>query len=278
MLNAYYPYFGGCAAVAGTLIGLLFVAISVSPHKDVGRDAPLSFQVQAAVAFVALVDALVVALVGLLPGNNFSFGGTAVILACVGISSTIGMAMLTLRRWPGRRHLWGLVMIPVLGVLFILQLVNGIDMVRRPSGANDVHFQALLLIFFFVIAIARAWQMIGVRGTRMMTLVGELVRDRQAHRTAVPEGPPSVRGADRGNTTQVHPPRPAEREAEGELAMLPEQELTDEWLAAWGGPSVPCCTSPSPSSPRSEGSSSTDTIPGSPLRKRTDMLDGASHA
>ena len=57
--SAYHAYFGGCASVAGTLIGLLFVAISVSPHKDTGRRAPLSFQVQAGAAFTKLIDALV---------------------------------------------------------------------------------------------------------------------------------------------------------------------------------------------------------------------------
>jgi hypothetical protein len=67
--SAYHAYFGGCASVAGTLIGLLFVAISVSPHKDTGRRAPLSFQVQAGAAFTTLIDALVVALTALLPGT-----------------------------------------------------------------------------------------------------------------------------------------------------------------------------------------------------------------
>jgi hypothetical protein len=83
---AYHTFFGGCASVAGTLIGLLFVAISVSPHKHVGSRAPLPFQIQAGVAFTTLINALVIALAALLPGNNL--GTAAAILAGAGISST----------------------------------------------------------------------------------------------------------------------------------------------------------------------------------------------
>jgi hypothetical protein len=182
--TAYHAFFGGCASVAGTLIGLLFVAISVSPHKDGGRRAPLSFQVQAGVAFTTLIDALVVALVALLPGNNLGDG--IVILACAGISSTIGRTVLALRNWPARRHLWGLVIIPVLGFLYILQLLNGIDLLH-PTDPDPIHRQALLVIIFFVIAIYRAWQMIGVRDTHMAAVVGHLVRERRTS-AVVPDG------------------------------------------------------------------------------------------
>jgi hypothetical protein len=71
--SAYH--LGACASVAGTIIGLLFVATSLSPHRDIGRRAPWSFQVQAGVAFTTLIDALVIALAALLPGTNL---GTAV--------------------------------------------------------------------------------------------------------------------------------------------------------------------------------------------------------
>jgi hypothetical protein len=52
------------ASVAGALIGLLFVAVSVSQERLSGPDASPEHQVRAAAAFSALVNALVTALVG----------------------------------------------------------------------------------------------------------------------------------------------------------------------------------------------------------------------
>jgi hypothetical protein len=170
--TAYHSFFGGCASVAGTLIGLLFVAISVSPHKHVGTNAPLAFQVQAGVAIATLINALA----ALLPSHNL--GTAAVILAVAGLSSTIGMTVISLRDRPGRRRLRGLAIIPVLGVLYILQLHSGINLLQHPANPNPVHFQALLIIAFFMIAIARAWQMIGARDTGLMAVVGNLLRER----------------------------------------------------------------------------------------------------
>jgi hypothetical protein len=176
--NAFHSYFGGCAAVAGTLIGLLFVAISVSPHKDIGRRAPLSFQVQAGVAFTTLLDALIIALGALLPRTNLGYA--SVLLACTGISSTIGMTMLCLRERPKGRQLWSLAILPVLGALYVLQLMNGVSMWTHPRDASPIKFQALLLLVFFVVAIVRAWRMIGGRDTRVSAVLGDLWRDHGA--------------------------------------------------------------------------------------------------
>ncbi len=112
-------------------------------------------------AFTTLIDTPVVAIVALLPGN--CLGAAAVLLACAGISSAIGVAVLSLRDWPERRHLADLLVIPVLGVLYIVQLVKGINLSLNPSHVSAVHLQALLVIVSFLIAIVREWQMIGAR-------------------------------------------------------------------------------------------------------------------
>ena len=73
--DSFHDYFGGCATVAGALIGLLFVAISVSPEKLTGDSARAEHQVRAAAAFSALVSTLVIALVALLPGASLPEAG-----------------------------------------------------------------------------------------------------------------------------------------------------------------------------------------------------------
>jgi hypothetical protein len=60
---SFHDFFSGCATVAGALIGLLFVALSVSPEKLTGDDARAEHQVRAGAAFSALVNTLVIALV-----------------------------------------------------------------------------------------------------------------------------------------------------------------------------------------------------------------------
>jgi hypothetical protein len=174
--DAYQAFFGECAEVAGTLIGLLFVAISVSPHKNFGIRAPLAFQIQAAVAFTALTPALVVCLFALLPGQDF--GTVAVITAVGGISPTIGMTVLSLRGRPGRRQLARLAIIPVVGLLYLFQLINGITLREHRGDLGALQTQGILVIVFFLIAIARAWQLIGVHDTSLAVVIGDLVRDR----------------------------------------------------------------------------------------------------
>jgi hypothetical protein len=195
--TAYHSFFSACASVAGTLIGLLFVAISVSPHKDVGAKAPLPFQIQAGVAFTTLINALVIALGALLPGENL--GTAAVILSCAGISATIGMAVVSLRDRPGRHHYWGLAIIPVLGILYSLQLDSGINLLMHPRNPSPVHFEAALAIIFFMVAIARAWHMIGARDTGLVAVVAGLVRER--HETPPTSPKPSATSTADTDTT-----------------------------------------------------------------------------
>jgi hypothetical protein len=164
---SYYPFFGGAATVAGALIGLLFVALSLSPERL--RDAAsVEHQAIAATAFTALVDALFISLIGLQPGSGLQQG--AAIFGALGLSSTVG---LTLRLWRNRHlaHLsnrWPFFLVVIMAV-YAAQLVSGL-LPETPAGAVDR--TATFVYVLFGVGIARAWQLLGLKGGGILDELG----------------------------------------------------------------------------------------------------------
>ncbi len=166
-MASYYPFFGGAATVAGALIGLLFVALSLSPERL--RDAAsVEHQAIAATAFTALVDALFISLIGLQPGSGLQQG--AVIFGALGLSSTVG---LTLRLWRNRHlaHLsnrWPFFLVLIMAV-YAAQLVTGL-LPETPAGAADR--TATFVYVMFGVGIARAWQLLGLKAGGLLDELG----------------------------------------------------------------------------------------------------------
>jgi hypothetical protein len=171
---SFHDFFGGCATIAGALIGLLFVAISVAPGKLTGRSADTDHQVKAGAAFSALVNTLVMALVALLPGASFST--TVLILAAAGLSSTAGLVILLWREHRKRFRPDAVIMLVVLLVLYGLQLANGLELGNSPHNLGLISNQGGLIIGFFVFAIARAWAIVGAQESRLFSAVAGMAR------------------------------------------------------------------------------------------------------
>ena len=171
---SFHDFFGGCATVAGALIGLLFVAISVSPGKLTGQSAEAEHQVKAGAAFSALVNTLVLALVALLPGASFST--TVLILAVAGLSSTAGLVIVLWRQHRKRVELSSVIMLAVLLGLYGLQLANGLELGSSPHNLGLISNQGGLVIGFFVFAIARAWSLVGAQDSRLLSAVAGMTR------------------------------------------------------------------------------------------------------
>jgi hypothetical protein len=101
----FSPFFAATATVAGALIGLLFVAISVAPTRQDESQRVIT-DVQAGVAFSALINALVISLFGLIPG--IGLGTTVAIVGVVSQSSCAALAIVLARKSPpGRRGATG---------------------------------------------------------------------------------------------------------------------------------------------------------------------------
>ena len=181
-----HDFFLASAGVAGALIGLLFVAISVSAERLARQNTEAQLhRVRASAALTAFLNALIVSLFALVPGHKI--GPTSVIVAVLDLGFVVA-ALLSLRS--AQRVRWGtlrdLVFLVALVAVFVVQFITGVQILAQPDDSGNVNTIAVLVIVCFLIGIARAWQLIGGPSIGLTQEVTELVRDHH-HETAEPE-------------------------------------------------------------------------------------------
>jgi len=78
-------------------------------------------------------------------------------------------------------------LLAIQSLVFIYQFVVGVQLSGQPDQRSDVRTLSILSVVFFLVGIARAWELIGARDTGLF----RTVRDAIHQRSASPEGPRS---------------------------------------------------------------------------------------
>lgn len=173
-----HDFFLASGSVAGALVGLLFVAISVSAERLARPDPDTQFhRVRAAAALTAFINALAVSLFALVPGHKI--GPAAVVVGGGGLVFVLA-ALLSLIRLVRLR--WGTLrdslFLAALAVIFVIQLIDGAAVIGQPRSPDDVNTIAVLVVVCFLIGIARAWELIGGPSIALWPEVTAILRSR----------------------------------------------------------------------------------------------------
>jgi hypothetical protein len=147
----YIDYFAAAGTAAGTLIGLLFVAVSLRPESVLGAGAPPAARAVAGSAFIALVNSFFVSLIAVIP--NVSLGYVAAIMALLSLWYTLGLH----RELTGTRPAWRQLIMAA--ATYSGQLGVGVALAIRPHAQGLVGVVAYVLVASFAVGLGRAWSL-----------------------------------------------------------------------------------------------------------------------
>ncbi|HWZ20576.1 MAG TPA: hypothetical protein VNW73_17400 [Ktedonobacteraceae bacterium] len=154
-------FFLASAGIGATLVGLIFVAVSISPEHNVQANAPIERQAMAASSFTALLNAFFISFGALIPG---SIAPITLIMSTIGLINSLLLAWNLLKereRWQNvvRRIFLILVSIIIYGYEFYYAML----IILQPDSVGNIYTLAALLLGVYGIGLTRAWQLLGAR-------------------------------------------------------------------------------------------------------------------
>jgi hypothetical protein len=161
------------ATSAATLIGLLFVAMSVSKGRSQAHPQVIR-EFRAAAALLAFTNPFTVSLFGLVPGTNLGYpaaivGVIGVTFAAAGVRATISLPSRLRHRRPQAT------LILALFLVFGLQIVFGVVLIIHPYRSGALATIGYVLVASLLIGIGRAWELVGDWNTGLFASVGLLI-------------------------------------------------------------------------------------------------------
>jgi hypothetical protein len=172
VVGDYRAFFIVIVSSSATLIGLLFVAMSVA--KVQARSHPqIIREFRAAAAFLAFVNPFSVSLFGLVPGANMGYpaaivGATGLLFTAAGLRTTLSLPL----QQQHRRS--QLILIGALWLICGLQVLFGIQLILNKHRNGVLGTVGDVLIASLLLGIGRSWELVGAWDTGLISSVARL--------------------------------------------------------------------------------------------------------
>jgi len=171
--SAFLSFFITAASAGGALIGLLFVAVSIAPHRTVQLSAPVESRVIASSTFTALFNGFLISLGAVLPFWNI--GGLTLIVSLIGVINSLSQGWLMLRPWPSWKNAVRRMVLTVVSLyLYVYELICAIQLLVSPAHSPLIFTLSILIMGIYSLALVRAWELLGVQRTGLLAWLNPL--------------------------------------------------------------------------------------------------------
>lgn len=162
--NAMDNYFIASTGASASLVGLIFVAISLWPREKM-RAAPPTWRAVAGGAFFALINAFFLSLSALNTESNL--GWPVLVLGLLGLSSNLYLGLPLFKPTPDwkahlRVFLANLVMVLAGFAVYLAEGYYGVRLLLNPDDAPVVEGIAIVLGLLYALGLIRAWELMGI--------------------------------------------------------------------------------------------------------------------
>ena len=161
MFHEYTGFFAASAGAAAAFIGLLFVALSFIDGEDADTKDRTWRRIMASSSFSQLTNVFFVSMVGLTPdARNVAIAG--VVMSALGLLISLKLLPQTLdtpKTGQARPSVLGLFAVGA----YVIEFVACVYLLHSPNDPNALRLLVLTLFMLYAGALARAWEIAGIK-------------------------------------------------------------------------------------------------------------------
>lgn len=187
---SFQAFFSASAGAGATLVGLLFVAVSIAPDRVFGQQAHQEHQLVASAAFTALSNGLFISLAALMP--NAAIGVTVCIMAGVALMNSLALGRHLFRRSPSPALFRAASLVAAGLIIYSFELWDAIQLLQMPADSGPIYVLAGVLVGIYGFGIIRAWELIGANRPGLVNfLIPLIARARQGDAHSADDSSPA---------------------------------------------------------------------------------------
>ncbi|HWE89372.1 MAG TPA: hypothetical protein VG317_07905 [Pseudonocardiaceae bacterium] len=164
----YHEFFVAAAGASGALIGLLFVAVSIFPERARQAATRVEYHARASAALLLFSNAMVLSLAALVPGVDLGWWAVVISAMVLAFAAATARLIVTAAR-QGQGGWQSLGLVVALLAVAGFECYAGVRLIGDHTDTEPIETLNYVVIADLAVGIARAWQLVNMRETGLLS-------------------------------------------------------------------------------------------------------------